>query len=113
MVDTTIPTITLTGAASIDVEACTGTYTEPGATADDGCLTIGGVTIAGDTVDVNTVGTYTITYNVTDANNNDATQVTRTVNVVDTTIPTITLTGAASIDVEACTGTYTEPVIRR
>ena len=37
VVDNTGPTITLNGAASIDVEACTGTYTELGATATDNC----------------------------------------------------------------------------
>ena len=44
-------------------------------------------------VDETTVGTYTVTYNVTDANGNAAVEVTRTVNVVDNTIPVITLTG--------------------
>ena len=43
-------------------------------------------------VDVNTVGTYTVTYNVSDAAGNAATQVTRTVNITpDVTIPVITL----------------------
>jgi len=32
-------------------------------------------------------GTYTVTYNVNDSSNNAATEVTRTVNVVDTTAP--------------------------
>ena len=36
---------------------------------------------------VNTAGTYTITYNVSDAAGNPATEVTRTVNVVDTFAP--------------------------
>jgi hypothetical protein len=35
-----------------------------------------------------------VTYDVTDSSGNDAIQVTRTVDVVDTTIPVITLTGA-------------------
>ena len=107
VVDTTIPTITLNGDATMTLEAC-GTYSEPGATADDGCLTIGAVTIGGDTVNPNVVGTYIVTYNVTDANNNDAIQVTRTVEVVDTTIPTITLNGDATMTLEAC-GSYSEP----
>ncbi len=33
------------------------------------------------TVDTEAVGTYTVTYDVSDANNNDAVQVIRTVNV--------------------------------
>src|SRR5690606_15116412 len=79
----------LNGAATITVQAC-GTYTELGATANDGCQAIGGVTIGGDVVDASTVGTYIVTYNITDAQGNTATQVTRTVNVVDTTDPVIT-----------------------
>ncbi|TYB73993.1 immunoglobulin-like domain-containing protein, partial [Bizionia myxarmorum] len=104
--DNTTPTITLNGAATITVEAC-GTYTELGATANDGCLALGAVIIGGDTVDTNTVGVYTITYNINDAEGNSAAQVIRTVTVQDTTDPTITLNGAATITVEAC-GTYTE-----
>ena len=42
-------------------------------------------------MDINTVGTYTVTYNVSDAAGNAATQVTRTVNITpDVTIPVIT-----------------------
>ena len=56
------------------------------------------VTVNG--VDEDTVGTYTVTYNVTDANSNAATQVSRTVNVVDTTAPVITLLGEATVTIE-------------
>jgi hypothetical protein len=41
-----------------------------------------------------------IRYNHTDANGNAAVEVTRTVNVVDTTKPVITLLGATPIDIE-------------
>ena len=45
-----------------------------------------------NSVDVNTVGTYTVTYNVSDAAGNAASQVSRTVNITpDVTIPVITL----------------------
>ena len=37
-----------------------------------------------------------MTYNVSDDAGNDATEVTRTVNVTDTTIPVITLVGDAN-----------------
>ena len=40
------------------------------------------------------VGSYVLTYDYTDSNGNDAVQVTRTVNVVDTTNPVITLNGS-------------------
>ncbi|QRM90408.1 DUF5011 domain-containing protein [Lacinutrix sp. WUR7] len=106
VVDTTIPVISLTGDAILTLEAC-DTYNEQGATATDGCLTIGSVTVGGDTVNPNVVGSYSVTYNVTDANNNDATEVTRTVNVVDTTIPVISLTGDAILTLEVC-DTYNE-----
>ena len=42
-----------------------------------------------------------MTYNVTDSQGHAATEVTRTVNVVDTTAPVITLVGSTPIDVEA------------
>ena len=47
-------------------------------------------TVGGDTVDTSTVGQYTVTYDCTDSSNNEATQVSRTVNVQsapDTTLP--------------------------
>ncbi|MFI1770105.1 immunoglobulin-like domain-containing protein, partial [Thalassobellus citreus] len=66
------------------------------------------IVIGGDTVNSNVAGTYIITYNVSDVAGNPATQVTRTVNVIpDTTTPVITLTGAASIDINVG-DTYSE-----
>ena len=46
-------------------------------------------------------GSYTLSYNFTDAAGNAAQAVTRTVNVVDTTAPVITLNGDANITHEA------------
>ncbi|MEE9310391.1 MAG: immunoglobulin-like domain-containing protein, partial [Cocleimonas sp.] len=94
-VDDTAPVITLVGA---DVSQELGTaYTDAGATAvdnTDGDKT-NDIVVAGDTVDVNTAGTYTITYNVADDAGNNAVEVTRTVTITaDATIPVITLTGA-------------------
>ena len=100
VVDTTIPVITLVGDATVTVEFG-DTYTDAEATAldnYDGDITSSIVTV--NPVDETTVGTYTVTYNVTDANGNAAVEVTRTVNVVDTTIPVITLTGDATVTVE-------------
>ena len=79
--DTTIPVITLTGDATVTIEVG-ATYTDAGATAQDnydGDITDDIVTVS--TVDTEAVGTYTVTYDVSDANNNDAVQVIRTVNV--------------------------------
>ena len=58
-------------------------------------------------VDTSTVGEYTVTYNVSDDAGNAATEVTRTVNVTDTTAPVITLVGDAQITVEVGS-TYTD-----
>ncbi|TYB77235.1 immunoglobulin-like domain-containing protein, partial [Bizionia myxarmorum] len=106
--DTTDPTITLNGAATITVEAC-GTYTELGVTANDPCFgdISGSIVIDASAVNTAVVGTYTVTYNVTDAKGNPAAQITRDVEVEDTSAPTITLLGANPQIIEAC-GTYTE-----
>jgi hypothetical protein len=72
----TTPVITLNGVSTVQHELGT-TYTDLGATADGGET----VTISG-TVDVNVVGSYILSYNVSDAAGNPATQVTRTVTVV-------------------------------
>ena len=88
VVDTTPPTITLLGADPMTVE-CHTSFTDPGATAADTCA--GDLTsqiIVTGSVDVNTPGTDTLTYTVGDGEKNAS--ITRTVNVVDTTPPTIT-----------------------
>ncbi|WP_405415145.1 leucine-rich repeat protein [Maribacter sp. Asnod1-A12] len=87
VVDTTAPVITLTGDNPQIIELAAG-YSELGATTNDGST----VTIDASAF-VDEVGNYSITYNATDASGNDATEVIRTVNVVDTTAPIITLTG--------------------
>ncbi len=94
VVDTVAPVITLVGSSPIDVEAGT-VYLDAGATAfdaGDGDLTAAIVTV--NPVDTSTLGSYTVTYNVTDSQGHPATEVTRTVNVIDTTPPVITLIGA-------------------
>ena len=93
VVDTTAPVITLLNNTPADNTVELGTvYTEHGATATDavdGDLT-GSIDINTDNVDANAVGEYTVTYNVSDAQNNAAVQKTRTVRVTDTTAPSIT-----------------------
>ena len=77
-------------------------YIDAGATASDnvdGDIT-GSVSLSG-TVDVTTAGSYTLTYAVSDAAGNAATAVTRTVTVVNTTAPVLTLLGASSVSLEA------------
>jgi len=80
--DTTIPVITLTGLAIIEIDI-NESYTDQGATATDavdGDISEN-IVVGGDTVDTTTAGTYVITYNVSDAADNAAVEVTRTVNV--------------------------------
>ena len=93
VVDTTAPVITLLKNTADNNRIELGTvYTEHGATATDavdGDLT-GSIDINTDNVDANAVGEYTVTYNVSDAQNNAAVQKTRTVRVTDTTAPDIT-----------------------
>jgi len=77
--DTEAPVITLNGG---DVTLTVGdSYADAGATVTDNKDTGLTVTVGGDTVDTATVGTYIVTYNVTDAAGNTATEVTRTVTV--------------------------------
>ena len=80
--DNTPPAITLLGDEIIDL-IVGESFTDPGATATDdvdGDISAN-IVVGGDAVDPNTVGTYTITYNVSDAAGNAAPEVTRTVNV--------------------------------
>lgn len=86
IVDTTAPEITVTGANPLTVE-CHTSFSDPGATATDGCAGSVPVTPSG-TVDANVPGSYTINYSATDGANSAAAS--RTVNVVDTTAPVIT-----------------------
>jgi hypothetical protein len=79
--DVTIPVITLLGDAEVSLELGS-TYTDAGAAAADnidGDITSSIVMV--NPVDVNSVGTYTVTYNVSDAAGNAAVQVARLVNI--------------------------------
>ena len=99
--------ITLLGEATVTLEVGTS-YTDAGATASDnydGDITSNIVTV--NNVDTSVIGTYTVTYNVSDANGNAAEEVIRTVNVVDTTVPVITLLGEATVTLEVGS-TYTD-----
>jgi len=102
--DTTIPVITLKGEASITAELGS-TYTDAGATAldsFDGDIT--SKIIASSTVDATKLGSYSVTYDVSDLAGNKAEQVVRTINIVDTTKPSITAPTDITI---VTTGEYT------
>ena len=103
-----VPEITLTGSATISVNQSSGSYDDAGATANDlndGDITTSIVTV--NPVDINNVGTYIVTYNVTDSDGNAASEVTRTVNVVDDIPPVITLDGDNPVTIEVGS-TYTD-----
>ncbi|MDO8655030.1 MAG: DUF5011 domain-containing protein, partial [bacterium] len=81
--DSTPPMISLLGEATVSIEVGI-TYSDAGVTAADdvdGDITVSIVTV--NPVDVSTLGTYTVTYNVSDAAGNQAQEVTRTVQVIE------------------------------
>jgi hypothetical protein len=92
------PLLQLNGPNPMTVECCTG-FTDPGATASDddlGDLTQD-ITVTGS-VDAHTVGSYALVDSV--SNGYTTTTMTRTVDVVDTTPPVLTLIGANKMTVE-------------
>jgi Leucine-rich repeat (LRR) protein len=91
VVDRTPPVVTLLGPPSLTNE-CHTAFTDPGATASDACAASLPVSTNGG-VNPNSVGQYVLTYVATDPSGNSATN-TRTVYVVDTTAPSLTLNGA-------------------
>ncbi len=98
----TPPVITLLGANPQTIEAGSP-YVELGATAlddVDGDIT-GSIVIDATAVNTSALGSYVVTYNVSDSAGNPAVEVTRTVDVVDTTAPAITLVGANPQVIEA------------
>ena len=99
VVDTTAPVISLNGDDYITLEAGDD-YVDVGGYWVDIVDGEGNVTGVGE-VDIYVPGVYTINFNHTDDANNAAFTVTRTVNVVDTTVPVITLNGDAKITHEA------------
>lgn len=80
--DTTAPVIILSGEATVNLNQG-DLYNDAGATANDdtdGDISTD-IVVGGDTVDTNTVGSYSITYNVSDAAGNAASEVSRTVHI--------------------------------
>jgi hypothetical protein len=94
VIDTVKPIIVMRGAFTITHERGTN-YNDLGADATDADVTLTTNISVHNTVNQNIVGTYTVTYNTVDSRGNAALPVVRTVNVVDTTPPVITvLTGS-------------------
>ena len=95
------PVITLKGQRAMTVEGGT-IYVEPGyAATDDIDGNVTGMVVVTGMVDTTVLDTYTIYYDVSDSVGNAATTQNRTVTVVDTTPPILTLTGGTWITVPA------------
>ena len=110
VVDTTIPVLSLLGSSPVNIEL-NEAYTDDGATAtdnyDDNATLTAQINLSG-TVDNTVVGSYTLTYNVSDSSNNQATPISRVVNVEDNIKPVITLLGDSTISIEVGTN-FTDP----
>ncbi len=98
VVDAAGPEITRLGDASV-IHECSTPYHDLGATASDHCEgNLTGQIISTVPVSETTPpGTYTVRYNVLDNAGNPAVEVTRTVTVVDTQRPAITLLGTPTL----------------
>jgi hypothetical protein len=106
--NTQLPVITLIGPNPLTIEAC-DPFVDPGATALDSCLgdISSDITVDTSMLDLNNVGTYDVIYNVTNIAGIAAVPMTRTINIVDTTPPTLTLIGPSVLNVGICS-VYTE-----
>ena len=103
-IDTTDPVITLNGPSTLTITAGTA-YTDQGAACTDDTDPAPTVTTS-STVDASAPGTYAVTYTCTDSSGNGST-ISRTVTVVDTTDPVITLNGPSTLTITAGTA-YTD-----
>lgn len=95
VVDLTGPAITLSGENEVTAEAGEE-YTDAGATAldvNDGEVAV----LTTGTVDTSVLDDYILTYSAVDTNGHEAEAVTRTVHVVDTTVPVITVLGESEV----------------
>ncbi|MDX8389757.1 MAG: DUF5011 domain-containing protein [Mariprofundaceae bacterium] len=102
VVDTVAPAIILNGSATVSLNIG-DSYADAGATASDdvdGDITAN-IAVGGDSVDTTIAGTYMVTYNVSDAAGNSASEVTRIVTVIpdtpDAAAPTIETLGVSPI----------------
>ncbi len=94
VIDITPPTITILDTNPIALEALSS-YSDAGATTNEENATL---TQSGE-VNTTKVSVYTITYRAVDSSGNAA-EANRTINVVDTTKPVITLNGDANVAIE-------------
>ena len=101
-----VPVVALNGAPIMSIE-CPSAFVDPGATANDTCQGALPVTTTG-AVNSSQVGAYTLGYSATDAAGGRSLPVARTVNVVDTTAPALTLVGPGALALE-CPTPFVDP----
>lgn len=91
IIDNDPPVISLVGNLDITLEINT-IFNDPGYSCSDNVDKTCDVSVSGF-VDVSKLGTYILEYNAIDLNGNQATTLKRTINVVDTTAPVLSLIG--------------------
>ncbi|MCJ8315324.1 MAG: BspA family leucine-rich repeat surface protein, partial [Pseudomonadales bacterium] len=96
VVDTTAPVMSLIGESEITLEVL-NVYVEAGVSVVDNVDSNLNAKVIG-VVDYSVIGIYPLTYHVSDSAGNTAQMLTRTVTVVDTTKPVLTLNGANEIE---------------
>lgn len=106
--DTTPPSLSLSGLDTLALECSVDTYIEEGASVSDDCDPAVAVSTGGDAVNASLVGNYTVTYDARDASGNAADQITRSVDVEDTSKPVLTLIGSETMTLECSVDTYNE-----
>ncbi len=96
--DTTAPLVTVSGAISIDVEYA-GSFIEDGATWTDNVDGSGTISAYNSgSVNTGALGSYIVSYVYVDLAGNTG-SANRTVNVVDTTSPVVTLSGSSPVTI--------------
>ena len=96
--DVTAPVVTITGVSPVDVEYA-GSFVDPGATWTDNVDGAGSIgAYNSGSINVNALGSYVVSYVYVDAAGNTG-SADRTVNVVDTTAPVVTLSGSSPVSI--------------
>lgn len=99
VVDTVNPEIVLKGEAEVIIEVGE-TYVEPGATCHDNYDELSSNVLITGEVNSEIIGQYIIRYNYTDSSGNEALEVIRKINVVDSIAPVIVINGESTVVLE-------------
>jgi hypothetical protein len=110
VIDSVHPVIKLIGSNPMLLEVF-NSFTDPGVNASDNYNTAAQLNpkiVTNSNVDVSKLGSYTISYDVTDLSGNKAATVYRTVKVIDSIAPVISINGLQADSIEAG-ATYKDP----